>query len=147
MNHPLILDHVHVLVTDREVAAAWYERVLGFRRGSVSEDPYGPLTLSADGGGTALALFTSRVPADPNRAVAFRADAEGFLEFAARLLEFEIAATNRVRLRPEDAVDHGDVVSFYFADPDGNPFELSCYEVDGAREGLAALARESRLDL
>ena len=141
------LDHVHLLVTDRERAAAWYARALGLERVSVSEDPYGPRSVSGDGGESCLALFTSRVAADPNRVVAFRVDAQDFLAFAERLLEFEIRAANRVRLRPEDLVDHGDVLSFYFADPDGNAFELATYEVDAARAGIAELSASSQLEL
>ena len=147
MSFPSSHDHVHLLVTEREAAAAWYERVLGFERLEASEDPYGPLTISADGGRTSLALFTSRVAAEPNRVVALRLDAQGFVTFAARLLEVEIPSTNRVRLRPEDVVDHGDVLSFYLADPDGNGYEMATYEVDEARRGLEALGEGSRVEL
>jgi catechol 2,3-dioxygenase-like lactoylglutathione lyase family enzyme len=143
----ICLDHVHVLVTDRDQAAEWCSRVLGLNRQSASEDPYGPLTVSGDGGKTCLALFTSRVNAEPNRVVAFRIDAQAFLGFAERLLELEVPAANRVRLRPEDFVDHGDVLSYYLVDPDGNGFELATYEVDAARIGIAELSVRSQLDL
>ena len=143
----LRLDHVHLLVSDRERAADWYARTLGFEELERSEDPYGPLVLSADGGDTALALFTSRVPSEPNRVVAFRVDADAFLEFAGSLLRVELRAPSGGRLRPEDAVDHDDVLSYYFADPDGNAFELLTRDVERARKGLVRLSADSRIEL
>lgn len=141
------LDHVHVLVADRELAAGWYSRVFSLVEVERSADPYGPLTLSGDSGESGLALFTSRVPSDPNRVVALRVDAEEFLHFAERLLELEVRAPSGARLRPEDAIDHGDVLSLYLCDPDGNAFELLTREVESARRGLAELEARSRIDL
>ena len=37
--------------------------------------------------------------------------------------------------RPED---HGEAWSMYFADPDGNPYELTCYDVAVLRSGGGA---------
>jgi catechol 2,3-dioxygenase-like lactoylglutathione lyase family enzyme len=144
---PYRLDHVHVLVADRELAARWYARTFGLVETERSDDPYGPLVVSGDGGETGLALFTSRVPSDPNRVVAFRVDAEEFLGFAERLLDREVRGPSGARLRPEDAIDHGDVVSLYVCDPDGNAYELLTREVDSARRGLAELEARSRVDL
>jgi catechol 2,3-dioxygenase-like lactoylglutathione lyase family enzyme len=144
---PYRLDHVHVLVADRELAAGWYTRVFGLVEVERSEDPFGPLVVSGDGGETGLALFTSRVPSEPNRVVAFRVDSEEFLAFAGRLLRQELRGPSGARLKPEDAVDHGDVLSFYLCDPDGNAFELLTQEVDSARRGLAELEARSRIDL
>ncbi len=143
----LRLDHVHLLVSDRERAADWYARALGFAELERSEDPYGPLVISGDGGDTGLALFTSRVPSEPNRVVAFRVDGDEFLAFAANLLQVELRGPSGSRLRPEDAVDHGDVLSFYFADPDGNAFELLTRETDRGRRGLERLSADSRIEL
>ncbi|MCB9915127.1 MAG: VOC family protein [Planctomycetes bacterium] len=137
---PYRLDHVHVLVSDRELAAAWYELHLGLQRREVSADPYGPLVLSGDGGGTALALFTSKVKPDPNRVVAFAVGAEELLAFAVDLDERPMQAPDGARLTAADVVDHGDALSYYFKDPDGNAYELACYEVDAARLGLRGLA-------
>ena len=43
------IDHIHVYVSDREQAAAWYERVLGFtiidKLAFWANDPRGPLTI------------------------------------------------------------------------------------------------------
>ncbi len=141
------LDHVHVLVADRELSARWYGEVFGFEITERTEDPYGPLAVSGDGGESGLALFTSRVASDPNRVVAFRVSADELVAFAGRLLEREVRGSNGSRLCPEEAIDHGDVISFYMSDPDGNPLELTTREVDAARVGLRRLSVESRLEL
>ena len=141
------LDHVHVLVADRELSAKWYRDVFGFEVVERTEDPYGPLAVSGDGGTTGLALFTSRVNSDPNRVVAFRVAAKEMVAFAARLLDREVRAASGARLCPEDATDHGDVISFYLVDPDGNPLEIMTRDVQEARSGLRRLSAESRLEL
>ena len=60
------LDHVHIRVPDRAVAARWYREHLGFE--PVGEFdfwakgfPGGPLQISADGGRTMLAQRTAAV--------------------------------------------------------------------------------------
>jgi catechol-2,3-dioxygenase len=137
------LDHVHLLVADRELSAAWYELSLGFKRVSTSSDPYGPLLISGDGGQTGIALFTSKVKADPSRVVAFKVSAEEFLAFAVDLEERELKAPDGARLVAEEVLDHGDVLSFYLHDPDGNAIEITTDEVDAARLGLRGLAIRS----
>jgi catechol 2,3-dioxygenase-like lactoylglutathione lyase family enzyme len=134
------LDHIHLLVADRELSAAWYELSLGFQRISASSDPYGPLVMSGDGGETGIALFTSKVRADPSRVVAFRVSAEELLAFAVDLEERELMAPDGARLCAEDVHDHGDVLSYYLHDPDGNALEITTSEVDAARLGLRGLA-------
>lgn len=137
---PYRLDHVHVLVSDRELAAAWYELHLGLQRRECSEDPYGPLVLSGDAGGTSLALFTSKVRPDPSRVVAFAVSAEEFLAFAVDLEVQPLHGPGGERLTAESVVDHGDVLSFYFCDPDGNGFEVLTRELEAARLGLRGLS-------
>ncbi|MFT7670658.1 MAG: catechol 2,3-dioxygenase-like lactoylglutathione lyase family enzyme [Planctomycetota bacterium] len=142
-NHPNYqLDHVHILVADREKAAAWYERTFGFACTSRSEDPYGPLVISGDGGKTGLALFTSRVAPDLNRVVAFRIDGSEFLAFASRLTQMELYKGDGKRVVAGDVADHGDVLSYYFTDPDGNAFELATYDVEDVRRWLRGLKVE-----
>lgn len=136
---PYRLDHVHVLVSDRELAAAWYEVTLGFVRMDASEDPYGPLLMSGDGGQSGIALFTSKVKPHPSRVVAFRVGAEEFLAFAVDLEDRELCGSDGKRLGAGDFSDHGDVLSYYFADPDGNAFEVTTRDVDAARLGLRGL--------
>lgn len=130
------LDHIHLLVSDRDAAAIWYERTFGFERIEESEDPYGPLTLSGDGGTTGIALFTSKIEAEPNRVVAFRVDANEFQAFAARIPKLGLAHGEGEVLKVTDVIDHGDVLSYYFVDPDGNAFELATYDVEVARRGI-----------
>jgi catechol 2,3-dioxygenase-like lactoylglutathione lyase family enzyme len=87
------LDHVHIRVPDREVAARWYAEHLGFEPVARFEFwakgfPGGPLQISADGGKTMLALFEA-TEGHPMIAqvtgVAFSLDAEDFMAFARAL--------------------------------------------------------------
>ncbi len=139
------LDHVHLLVANRDESAAWFERVLGFEKVEESEDPYGPLTVSGDGGTTGLALFTSKVAPDPNRVVAFRVDGKEFEAFANRVADLRLTSANGEIVRVTDVVDHGDVLSFYFTDPEGNAFELTTYDVESARQGIRELIAETMM--
>ncbi|MFT7487294.1 MAG: catechol 2,3-dioxygenase-like lactoylglutathione lyase family enzyme [Candidatus Paceibacteria bacterium] len=141
------LDHVHILVADRELSAKWYCDLFGFEITECTQDPYGPLSISGDGGATGLALFTSRVSSDSNRVVAFRVTADEFVAFGARLLDQEVRGGSGARVCPEDAKDHGDVLSFYINDPDCNPIEIMTRELEPARVGLRRLSVESRLEL
>src|SRR5215467_3788097 len=83
------LDHVHVLVTDRPAAIAWYARVFGLEKvydDMAHGDTRGPITLSSDDGATHLALFErDKIP--PSQTVAFRVDGAGFMRFLDRLAE------------------------------------------------------------
>lgn len=130
------LDHVHILVANREEAAAWFGRTFQFECIECSDDPYGPLTVSGDGGTTGIALFTSKVTPEPNRVVAFRVDGVEFLNFAQRLSSLNLSSNEGQPLGLTDVVDHGDVLSYYFLDPDGNGYELATYDVDAARRGI-----------
>jgi catechol 2,3-dioxygenase-like lactoylglutathione lyase family enzyme len=101
----------------------------------------GPLTVSSDGGSTALALF--RAPEGAGRlarrqTVAFRVGGAGFLEFLHRLESLEVAGADGRRLGPGDVVDHDHCFSVYFKDPDGNPYELTTYDYDLVRRWLGA---------
>jgi len=137
------LDHVHILVADREASAAWFGQTFQFECIECSDDPYGPLTVSGDGGTTGIALFTSKVVPDPNRVVAFRVEGGEFLAFAQRLHDLALSNTEGQPLGLTDVVDHGDVLSYYFLDPDGNGYELATYDVDAARRGIKDLIAET----
>ncbi len=123
---PVLLgvDHVHVFVRDRAAAEAWYARVLGLARSpglAFWAAGGGPLTLQDAADTVHLALF-ERAP-QPNRAtVALRTSAAGLRAWQAHLATFpEITVT---------AEDHQVALSIYFSDPDGNPYEITTYEVD-----------------
>jgi catechol 2,3-dioxygenase-like lactoylglutathione lyase family enzyme len=127
------LDHVHVHVSDRAAAERWYREVLGLERVRELEGwaaDGGPLTLADPNGALHLALFER--PSGANHAtLALAVDAAGFVAWK-RHLERVLGGTLEV-------VDHELSWSLYFADPDGNPFELTCYEHAAL---AAALARE-----
>ncbi len=120
-------DHLHVQVADRAAAQAWYARVLGLRPVAALAhwaQGGGPLVLADAGGGVHLALF-ERAPAPGERPLlALRVDAAGFTDWR-RHLERELGAAPAFE-------DHGEALSLYFADPDGNGYEITCYEVDAA---------------
>jgi catechol-2,3-dioxygenase len=128
------IDHIHVFVADREAAESWYREVLGLRR--VPELAFwatdgGPLTLADAGGAIHLALFEK--PARPCRStIALAVNAEGFMAWLKHL-----SGTFGQALQ---AVDHQVAWSMYFADPDGNPYEITCYE----HEAVAARLHEQR---
>lgn len=131
------LDHVHVRVPDRAVAAAWYRDHLGFE--PVEQFDFwaagfegGPLQISADGGRTTLALFeaTEMHPMTPHQTgVAFSVDADSFMAFA-RSLPCGIDAPNGGLLTPDDLIDFDLCWAFEFVDPWQNRYELNCYDYD-----------------
>jgi catechol 2,3-dioxygenase-like lactoylglutathione lyase family enzyme len=119
----LAFDHVHVYVTDRAKAERWYRDVLGLYRSDELEfwaTDGGPLTIQNSSGSVHIALFER--PAQPCRSVvAIRVDAAGYRTWKAHL---ERLLPGNVREQ-----DHEVAMSLYFRDPDGNPYELTTYEV------------------
>jgi catechol 2,3-dioxygenase-like lactoylglutathione lyase family enzyme len=139
------LDHVHIRVPDRAVAAAWYEEHLGFEPVErfdfwASGIEGGPLQISADGGRTTLALFEASEghPMIPQRTgVAFSVDADTFIAFV-RSLPGEIQNTLGEPLAPADVVDFDLCWAIDLVDPWGNQYELNCYDYDTIGEQLLA---------
>ena len=131
------LDHVHIRVPDRAAAAEWYAEHLGFESVDAyefwaSEVEGGPLQISADGGGTMLALFEASEahPMVPQRTgVAFSVDADSFMAFA-RSLPRGIDNPRGERLTLADLVDFDLCWAFDLVDPWGNQYELNCYDYD-----------------
>lgn len=129
------LDHVHIRVPDRAVAAAWYAEHLGFEpvedfRFWAEGFPGGPLQISADGGATTLALFeaSEHHPMILQRTgVAFSVDAATFIAFA-RSLPSGIPGPRGAPLQPQDLVDFDLCWAYDLADPWGNQYELNCYD-------------------
>ena len=115
------IDHLHIYVSNRISAQAWYARVLGLVQ--VPELEFwsangGPLTIANTTGNIHLALF-ERPPERCRSTVAFAVDAPDFLAWQTHLsdmLKQEIKAT-----------DHDVSWSLYFKDPDGNPYEITSY--------------------
>ena len=117
------IDHIHVHVADRSRAEAWYAQVMGLKR--LEELAFwatdgGPLTLADASGAVHLALFERA--AQPSRStIALGCGAEQFMAWQSHLAQQLGRA-----LKP---VDHAVSWSIYFEDLDGNPFEITCYEV------------------
>lgn len=127
------IDHLHVHVTDRPAAEAWYRRVLGLRRVAALAHwaaGGGPLTLADDAGQLHLALF-ERPPRGGQPTIALRVPAAGLLDWRAHL--------RRELGQAPDIVDHGETRSIYFADPDGNGFEITTAGREGEGPVLHAL--------
>lgn len=116
------IDHIHVYVSDRATAEAWYALVLGLRRDAKYE-PWttggGPLTIANESGTVHLALFERSIE-KCHSVVAFNTTASGFLAWRTHL-----AGAFNCTI---EAVDHDLSWSLYFTDPDGNPFEITSYE-------------------
>jgi catechol 2,3-dioxygenase-like lactoylglutathione lyase family enzyme len=116
-------DHVHIYVTNRAKAEEWYGEVMGLRRTREFESwatGGGPLTIQNDSGTIHLALFER--PAQPCRStVALRVGAAEYKDWKVHL----------DRALPDQVTeeDHDASMSLYFRDPDGNPYELTTYEV------------------
>lgn len=143
------IDHVEMFVPDRHEAAQWYERVLGLAIVPDYEgwaaNPRGPLMISSDGGRTKLALFEGD-PQGPRptagfHLVAFRVDAEGFIAFLARLETLHLKDHRERPVTAGSVVDYGKAFSVYFSDPCGHRLEVTTYEYEATRAGLAAPGR------
>lgn len=126
------IDHVHVFVRDRGAAVRWYAEVLGLAPLEAFAhwaEGGGPLTLADADGAVHLALF-ERPDAPPNRAtIALATDAAGLAAWQHRLAA---ALGHAPALQ-----DHGEALSLYFSDPDGNPYEITAYDAAAARAALA----------
>jgi catechol-2,3-dioxygenase len=131
MTPPLdAFDHVHVYAQDRTAAERWYARVLGLARTpelALWAADGGPLTLQNESGSIHIALFER--PAKPCRStIALRVPGEAFGAWQAHL-QRELPGGVSFQ-------DHQASVSLYFADPDGNPYEITTYEVAEAKAAL-----------
>lgn len=129
------IDHVEILVPDRDAARAWYGEWLGFKAMPEHADwvETGPIMLTNDGGATMLAFFTGdsgesdRVARGWSR-VAFRVNGAELLDWSTRY-----RATGQ---ELEGPCDHKKAWSVYFSDPWGNALELTTYDYNEVREIL-----------
>ena len=124
------IDHIHLDVTNREAAADWYQRVLGFKIVESltfwAENPKGPLTIEDESGTIHLALFAQE-DLIPSTAIAFGTDGRGFLEWKKYLEKQDIL---------DRCTDHTAAWSLYFKDLDGNLNEITTYEYNIVAEQL-----------
>ncbi|MDD2770426.1 MAG: VOC family protein [Methylococcus sp.] len=127
-------DHVHVFVTNRVKAEEWYRQVLGLSRTKELEfwaEDGGPLTIQNTSGSIHLALFER--PAQSCRSViALRV---GAAEYTAWKAHVESSLPGQV-----SEEDHVVSLSLYFRDPDGNPYEITTYEVTALKCKAASAA-------
>lgn len=127
------LDHVHVYVKDRYQSAKWFEKLLGFKVLKEYEfwaENEGPLSLSSDGGFTKIALFTA-FGKKPNTkyALAFKLSKSDFYIFLEKAYSMKVKDYKDELLSEKKIVDHRLALSVYFKDPDGNHYEVTCYEI------------------
>jgi catechol 2,3-dioxygenase-like lactoylglutathione lyase family enzyme len=147
----LQIDHVELFVPNRHEAARWYQQVLGLE--IVPEyqpwaaDPRGPLMISSDGGNTKLALFEGQPqkpsPASGFHLVAFRVNANGFLEFLQRLKDLQLKDHRDRFVTFGSVVDHEKAYSVYFSDPYGHRLEVTTYDYEVVRTALTGLLKDA----
>ena len=128
------IDHIHVYVAKRSESQAWYERVFGLTKVAELEHwagDGGPLTLADGDGRVHIALF-EREPQPCRSTIALGVDGAEFIVWRAHLTA-ELPAPPKIE-------DHGLSWSLYFADPDGNPYEITTYEYAAVAAGLKAVA-------
>ena len=115
------IDHIHVIVANRNQAEQWYAEVMGFTRVVELESwaADGPLTLQNSSGTVHIALFER--PVQPCRStIALSVGAQEFVAWRLHLVD--------MLKRPVEPEDHRLAWSLYFADPDGNPWEITSYQ-------------------
>ena len=117
------IDHIHVIVPDRQKALDWYNNVLGLKPSE--EVPVlpesGPLMIRNNEENINIALFKGM--SKHNRAViAFKVSGEEFINCHNTI--------NKSQAENLEVIDHDIQFSIYFEDPFGNPYEITSYDHD-----------------
>ena len=118
------LDHVSLNVRDREASVEWYREMLGLVQQNEPSADDEPVFMGTFG--ACIALFQARAVSAPREP-----ESSGLRHVAFALSGGELEAarshlTSRgVAFRPEM---HGNALSLYVPDPDGNVIELTTYD-------------------
>ncbi len=140
------LDHMHLVVPDKVIAAKWYEDMLGFERVEVYKHwwnlPGCPIHISADGGATSLALFQEgdghKGTNGIGMGVAFVLAGDEFIAFSNTLGEsIQVDGKDGNPLTASSIVDLDLCFSYGFFDPYGHELELSTFDYDQVKQHLA----------
>ena len=132
----LKIDRFELYVPDREAAATWYTKWLGFERIPEHADwaATGMLMLTCDGGRTMLQLTTGEPTGirEPKgwRRLALRADIGDFISFLQRFRDSGQEVDGPINLRKAWAL--------YFTDPWGNQLELTTYDYHAVAQILGS---------
>ena len=117
------IDHIHVFVPDRQEALDWYSTILGLKpiERLLFWAKTGPLTIGNDEGSIHIALFKGE-PKNNRSVIAFNATGEEFINWHKRI--------NNALSEVIEVDDHSVSFSIYFADPYGNPYEITSYDYE-----------------
>jgi catechol 2,3-dioxygenase len=123
------IDHIHIYVTDKQVATKWYQQHLGFHpvnELAIWNTQHGPLTLANQSKTVHLALFEVE-KFEPIKVIAFATTGEGLLAWHHYLSEQGLL---------KRSVDHQLSWSLYFDDPFGHNHEITTHDVALVRQSL-----------
>lgn len=135
------IDHVHVLVSDREASIAWYGRTLGLRPDSRfatwAHRAAGPIVLCTEAGRTVLSLFVRPgVEQAQDATIAFGMAGGAFVRFMEALPALALQHHGGRILSASNLIDHELSFSIYFLDPDRNRVEVTTYDREAVVQAL-----------
>ena len=127
------IDHVHIEVKNREVAAHWYHRILGLnpdvKLADWAKHSAGPLILSTASSTAVLALFARESKqASRDATIAFWVSGLNFITFVEKLDRYQLTHISQRMLIQSNVVDHRISQSIYFLDRDNNRIEVTTYD-------------------
>ena len=117
------IDHIHVIVSDRQKALDWYNNILGLKPPEeiIFLPESGPLMIRNNEGNINIALFKG-TPKNNQAVIAFKVSGEEFINCHNKIND---SLTKYIEI-----VDHDIQFSIYFEDPFGNPYEITSYDYD-----------------
>ena len=117
------IDHIHVFVSDWQMALDWYNNILGLKPSEeiVVLSESGPLMIRNNERNINIALFKGKRN-DNHTVIAFKVSGEEFINCHNTI--------NPSLTEYLEVVDHDIQFSIYFEDPFGNPYEITSYDYD-----------------